>query len=156
MTWSRGGGLSDATLERVGNPSDIAHTALYLASDETGWVTGQVLAVDGGVDVGARRLWQFERQDLRDGVGCEHHIEGQGRCDLKRIAVLDDYQNVALDMADWEGLPGNTSVTVFKHHLAYEDDLVHRLKPFEVIVAMRERTRDWTCSTRSRFPAITL
>ena len=52
---------ADATLARTGNPSDIAHAALYLASDEAGWVTGQVLAVDGGVDMGARPLWQFER-----------------------------------------------------------------------------------------------
>jgi NAD(P)-dependent dehydrogenase (short-subunit alcohol dehydrogenase family) len=50
-----------ATLERTGSPSDIAHASLYLASDEAGWVTGQVLAVDGGVDAGARPLWQFER-----------------------------------------------------------------------------------------------
>lgn len=52
---------ADATLARTGNPSDIAHAALYLASDEAAWVTGQVLGVDGGVDVGARPLWQFER-----------------------------------------------------------------------------------------------
>jgi 3-oxoacyl-[acyl-carrier protein] reductase len=52
---------ADATLKRTGNPADIAHAALYLASDEAGWVTGQVLGVDGGVDVGARPLWQFER-----------------------------------------------------------------------------------------------
>ena len=59
---------------------------------------------------------------------------------MTKIAVLDDYQNVALDMADWEGLPGEASVAVFRHHLAYEDDLVHRLRPYGIIVAMRERT----------------
>ena len=52
---------ADATLARTGNPSDIAHAALYLSSDEAGWVTGQVLAVDGGVETGTRPLWQFER-----------------------------------------------------------------------------------------------
>ncbi len=59
---------------------------------------------------------------------------------MTKIAVLDDYQNVALDMADWEGLPDEASVVVFRHHLAYKDDLVHRLRPYEIIVAMRERT----------------
>lgn len=47
-------------LKRTGTPEDIAHAALYLASEESSWVTGQVLGVDGGVDVGARRLWDYE------------------------------------------------------------------------------------------------
>ncbi len=50
-----------AGLARTGRPEDIAYAALYFAGDESGWVTGQVLNVDGGVDVGARPLWQFER-----------------------------------------------------------------------------------------------
>lgn len=48
-------------LARTGHPEDIAHAALYLASDEAAWVTGQVLNVDGGVDVGTRPLWEYER-----------------------------------------------------------------------------------------------
>lgn len=48
-------------LARTGHPEDIAHAALYLASDEAAWVTGQVLNVDGGVDVGTRALWEHER-----------------------------------------------------------------------------------------------
>ena len=48
-------------LARTGRPEDIAYAALYLASNEAGWVTGQVLNIDGGVDVGARPLWEFER-----------------------------------------------------------------------------------------------
>ncbi|WP_329133761.1 D-2-hydroxyacid dehydrogenase family protein [Streptomyces sp. NBC_01476] len=56
------------------------------------------------------------------------------------IAVLDDYQQVAPAMADWSGqLPGS-SVTCFDRHIADEDELVAALAPFEVIVAMRERT----------------
>ena len=39
------------TLARQGQPEDIAYAALYLASDEAPWVTGQVLAVDGGDEV---------------------------------------------------------------------------------------------------------
>ena len=49
------------TLARTGHPQDIAYAALYLASDEAGWVTGQTLAVDGGVDSGTRPLWEYER-----------------------------------------------------------------------------------------------
>lgn len=49
------------TLSRTGHPQDIAYAALYLASDEAAWVTGQTLTVDGGVDVGTRHLWEFER-----------------------------------------------------------------------------------------------
>ena len=54
-------GPAAATLSRTGHPQDIGYAALYLASDEAGWVTGQTLAVDGGVDVGTRPLWQHER-----------------------------------------------------------------------------------------------
>jgi NAD(P)-dependent dehydrogenase (short-subunit alcohol dehydrogenase family) len=50
-----------ATLARTGRPEDLAYAGLYLVSDEASWVTGQVLAVDGGVDAGTRPLWQFER-----------------------------------------------------------------------------------------------
>ena len=49
------------TLSRTGYPEDLAYAALFLASDEASWITWQVLAVDGGVDVGARPLWEFER-----------------------------------------------------------------------------------------------
>lgn len=49
------------TLARTGHPEDIAYAALYLASDEAAWITGQVLNVDGGVDTGSRPLWEFER-----------------------------------------------------------------------------------------------
>ena len=49
-----------ASLARTGQPEDIAYAALYLASDESSWVTGQVLAVDGGVDTGTRGIWDHE------------------------------------------------------------------------------------------------
>jgi NAD(P)-dependent dehydrogenase (short-subunit alcohol dehydrogenase family) len=38
-------------LDRMGRPEDVAYAALYLASDEAGWVTGQALGIDGGDDV---------------------------------------------------------------------------------------------------------
>jgi phosphoglycerate dehydrogenase-like enzyme len=56
------------------------------------------------------------------------------------VAVLDDYQAVALSMADWNGLGGDVRVQVFQDHLSDERALVDRLRPFEVVVAMRERT----------------
>jgi 3-oxoacyl-[acyl-carrier protein] reductase len=35
-------------LRRLGTPADIAHAVLFLASDFAGWITGQVVSVDGG------------------------------------------------------------------------------------------------------------
>ncbi len=35
-------------LRRLGSPEDIAHGVLFFASDEAGWITGQVLSIDGG------------------------------------------------------------------------------------------------------------
>lgn len=53
-----------------------------------------------------------------------------------RVAILDDYQNVALGLADWSGL----ETTVFSDHLDDEAALAERLAPFEAICLMRERT----------------
>ena len=57
-----------------------------------------------------------------------------------RIAVLDDYQNVALEMADWSPLAGRAAVTVFNDHVSEIDAVVERLLPFDVVCVMRERT----------------
>ena len=40
-----------------------------------------------------------------------------------RIAILDDYQNVALEMADWSRLAGRAEITVFNDHLYNLDAL---------------------------------
>ena len=40
---------ADVPLGRMGDPSDVANLALFLASDESAWITGQVHVVDGGV-----------------------------------------------------------------------------------------------------------
>ena len=55
-----------------------------------------------------------------------------------RIAVLDDYQEVAHQYADWGSLPGE--VTFFHDAVTDRDELVSRLEPFDVIAVMRERT----------------
>src|SRR6202795_920808 len=57
-----------------------------------------------------------------------------------RIAVLDDYQDVALSRADWSVLDARATVTVFNDHLADPDAVVERLRPFDIVCVMRERT----------------
>ena len=57
-----------------------------------------------------------------------------------KIAILDDYQNVALEMADWSALSGRAEITVFNDHVADPFTLVERLLPFDVVCLMRERT----------------
>jgi len=59
---------------------------------------------------------------------------------MNRVAILDDYQNVALGMADWKSLPPDTEVVVFEDHLADLGALAERLARFDVVMAMRERT----------------
>ena len=56
-----------------------------------------------------------------------------------KIAVLDDFQNVARPMADWGPLDAQAEVTVFTDNVRGEA-LVQRLLPFDVLVAIRERT----------------
>ncbi|HEY2206862.1 MAG TPA: D-2-hydroxyacid dehydrogenase family protein [Pseudonocardia sp.] len=55
-----------------------------------------------------------------------------------RIAILDDYQNVAREFADWGSLDGE--VVVFTRPFTGADDIVRNLAGFDVLVAMRERT----------------
>jgi phosphoglycerate dehydrogenase-like enzyme len=57
-----------------------------------------------------------------------------------RIAVLDDYQGVALTSADWSPLAGEAAITVFRDHVAHSDDVIARLEPFDIVCALRERT----------------
>ncbi len=59
---------------------------------------------------------------------------------MPRIAVLDDYQHVAGSFADWSRVPEPVEVVEFHDHVDDENALVARLRPFDVVVAMRERT----------------
>ena len=59
---------------------------------------------------------------------------------MTRVAVLDDYQRVAHRYADWGSLPEGSRVEFFHDRTPDEAALIERLSPFEVIVAMRERT----------------
>jgi phosphoglycerate dehydrogenase-like enzyme len=57
-----------------------------------------------------------------------------------RLAILDDYQKVALAMAGWDSLRPAVEVQTFHDTLASEDAVAERLRDFEIVVAMRERT----------------
>jgi phosphoglycerate dehydrogenase-like enzyme len=72
-----------------------------------------------------------------------------------RIAVLDDYQRVALSLADWSVLDTRATVTVFNDHLEDSDAVVERLKPFDIVCVMRERT-PMTRTVIERLPKLRL
>jgi phosphoglycerate dehydrogenase-like enzyme len=72
-----------------------------------------------------------------------------------RVAVLDDYQNAALTIADWSVLDTRATVTVFNDHLTDTDDIVARLQPFDVVCIMRERT-PMTRAVIERLPRLRL
>lgn len=57
-----------------------------------------------------------------------------------KVAVLDDYQDVSRSMADWSPLDGRADITVFNDHVAEGDAIIARLRPFDVVCVMRERT----------------
>src|SRR5205085_1979401 len=69
--------------------------------------------------------------------------------------VLDDYQKAAGSMADWQSLGPECETTFFHDHVAQSTALVARLEPFDVIVAMRERT-PFTRWLLERLPALRL
>jgi phosphoglycerate dehydrogenase-like enzyme len=56
------------------------------------------------------------------------------------VAVLDDYQGVALELADWSPVLARATVDVFNDHLADADAVIERLAPYDVLCVMRERT----------------
>ena len=58
-----------------------------------------------------------------------------------RCAILDDYQNVALKSADWSTVAGEIDFKVFTAPLGNDDAVIHALKEFPIVCAMRERTR---------------
>jgi phosphoglycerate dehydrogenase-like enzyme len=60
--------------------------------------------------------------------------------DLTKIAILDDYQQVALSFVDWSPVQEKAALTVFSDTIADENALVQRLFPFQVVCVMRERT----------------
>jgi D-3-phosphoglycerate dehydrogenase len=57
-----------------------------------------------------------------------------------RCAILDDYLNVALSVADWSKVSDRVDVTVFNQPFTNAETAASALKEFEIICAMRERT----------------
>ena len=57
-----------------------------------------------------------------------------------KVAILDDYQNVANDFVDWKQLKNKINVTVFNKYIGKDIDLAEQLKGFEILCLMRERT----------------
>ena len=73
---------------------------------------------------------------------------------LTRLAILDDYQGVALTRGPWDRLPQELEIAVFRDTITDPDALAARLAPFDAILMMRERTafrgRCWNgCRTSS-------
>lgn len=71
------------------------------------------------------------------------------------IAVLDDYQNVAMRLADWSRIKQSHRVTVFNEPLVGEEEQARTLLGFDVICVMRERT-PITASLIGRLPNLRL
>lgn len=55
-----------------------------------------------------------------------------------RVAILDDYAGVALELADWSPVRTRAQVTVFDRHLS-EEEAAEALRPFDVVCTLRER-----------------
>lgn len=59
---------------------------------------------------------------------------------MLRCAVLDDYQGVARELADWDRLSGRVDVTYLNRYIDTHEELVAQLRDCEIVVVMRERT----------------
>jgi len=57
---------------------------------------------------------------------------------MLKVAILDDYADVALKLADWFALDGLAEITVFTRHLT-EDEAIAQLQPFDILCTVRER-----------------
>lgn len=72
-----------------------------------------------------------------------------------RVAILDDYLNVALELGDWQSLDNRAELTVFDEAFADEDDAAAKLADFDAIVGMRERT-PFPATLLERLPSLKL
>src|SRR5262245_35189437 len=57
-----------------------------------------------------------------------------------RCAILDDYQDITLKVADWSKVSADLDIKVFKEHLGSQDNVIKALQGFDIVCAMRERT----------------
>lgn len=72
-----------------------------------------------------------------------------------RCAVLDDYQNAALTMADWSAISDMVEVKSYHQHFDKEDHLVEAINDCDIVVIMRERT-PFGASLFARLPQLKL
>jgi phosphoglycerate dehydrogenase-like enzyme len=93
-------------------------------------VTSSRVAPSAGSSSQSDRGHDGSSQSPRDGLSMKKY----------KIAVLDDYQNGALQSADWSVLRDRADVTVSQNHLTDPDAVIQRLLPFDVVCVMRERT----------------
>ena len=59
---------------------------------------------------------------------------------MLKVAILDDYQNVAQQFVDLEKLSGKYEFKIFSEPFENEDDAIEQLSDFEALLIMRERT----------------
>jgi phosphoglycerate dehydrogenase-like enzyme len=74
---------------------------------------------------------------------------------MARIAILDDYQRVALKLADWSNLSSGHQIEVFSAPFASVDAAAAALAPFEIVCAMRERT-EFSAALLAQLPNLKL
>ena len=59
---------------------------------------------------------------------------------MLKVAILDDYQNVAQEFIDFKNLSSKFDIEIFSEPFENEDDAIEKLKEFEALLIMRERT----------------
>ena len=59
---------------------------------------------------------------------------------MRRLAIIDDYEKLALEFGDWDSLSEAIQIDVFKDHQDDETEIAGHLHPYEILVIMRERT----------------
>jgi len=57
-----------------------------------------------------------------------------------QLAILDDYQEISGEYADWSQISQQVQIKVFSDHISEENEIVKRLQDFSIICVMRERT----------------
>jgi hypothetical protein len=73
-----------------------------------------------------------------------------------RLAILDDYQRVALSSADWASVQAKIQIDVFEDTLLDEDRLAERLKPYAIVRPFYPQEKLWiltlpkVCTMRER------
>jgi len=74
---------------------------------------------------------------------------------LFRVAIIDDTQNIAAEAAEWNKLDGRAELMFFHEPFADEADAAKRLRSFDIVVPMRERTA-FTSSLLEHLPGLKL